>query len=143
MFYVTALLTILGGLGYQFFIKRVPVTLHPIISIVAVYILVIMLCLLLLPLFPFKGGILPQIRQLSWLHIALAFSVFFIELGFLLMYRHGWKLSTGNLVTGVFINVILVVIGLGFLNEKLSMVNILGILLSVVGVALIGYQSPN
>jgi drug/metabolite transporter (DMT)-like permease len=141
MFYLTALFAILGGLGYQFFIKRVPTTLNPFINVIAIYLVVIVLCLALLPLFPIQGKLSEQFKQLSWIHIVLAVSVTLIELGFLLMYRYGWNLSTGNLVTGVFINVILAAIGLWFLGEKLNPINIIGIALSVLGVALIGYRS--
>jgi drug/metabolite transporter (DMT)-like permease len=141
MFYITALFAILGGLGYQFFVKRVPATLNPFVNVIAIYMVVILFCLILLPLFPIKGGLATQVKQLSWLHIALAISVTLIELGFLLMYRYGWNLSTGNLVTGVFINVILAALGIGLLGEKLNTVNLIGIALSVLGVALIGYRS--
>jgi drug/metabolite transporter (DMT)-like permease len=141
MFYISALLAILGGLGYQFFIKRVPSTLNPFINIISIYLAVIVLCLALLPLFPLEGGLRNHLKQLSWLHLALAVSVTMIELGFLLMYRYGWNLSTGNLVTGVFINVVLVVIGLGLLGEKLNTINLIGIALSILGVTLISYRS--
>jgi drug/metabolite transporter (DMT)-like permease len=141
MFYISALVAVLGGLGYQFFVKRVPVTLNPLVNVVAVYLAVIVLCFALLPLFPLEGGLRKHLSQLSWLQLALAVSVAMIELGFLLMYRYGWNLSTGNLVTGVFINVVLVVIGIGLLGEKLNTVNLLGITLSILGVALISYRS--
>jgi drug/metabolite transporter (DMT)-like permease len=141
MFYISALLAILGGLGYQFFIKRVPSTLNPFINVISIYLAVIVLCLALLPLFPLEGGLRNHLKQLSWLHLALAVSVTMIELGFLLMYRYGWNLSTGNLVTGVFINVVLVVIGLGVLGEKLNTINLIGIALSILGVTLISYRS--
>jgi drug/metabolite transporter (DMT)-like permease len=141
MFYISALVAILGGVGYQFFIKRVPVTLNPLVNVVAVYLATIVLCILLLPLFPLEGGLRSHLKQLSWLQLALAVSVGMIELGFLLMYRYGWNLSTGNLITSVFINVALVVIGLGLLSEKLSGINLLGVALSIAGVALISYRS--
>jgi drug/metabolite transporter (DMT)-like permease len=141
MFYVSALLAILGGLGYQFFIKRVPSTLNPLVNVVSIYLAVIVLCIALLPLFPLEGGLRGHLKQLSWLQLALAVSVTMIELGFLLMYRYGWNLSTGNLVTGVFINVALVALGLGLLGEKLNAVNLVGIALSILGVALISYRS--
>ncbi len=143
MFYISALVAILGGAGYQVLIKRVPVTLNPLVNVVAVYIAVIVLCLVLLPLFPLEGGVVKHLKQLSWLHLALAVSVTMIELGFLLMYRYGWNLSTGNLITSVFINVVLVVIGISLLSEKLSLINLAGIALSIVGVALISYRSPS
>jgi drug/metabolite transporter (DMT)-like permease len=141
MFYVSALVAILGGVGYQFFIKRVPVTLNPLVNVVAVYLATIVLCILLLPLFPLEGGLRNHLKQLSWLQLALAVSVAMIELGFLLMYRYGWNLSTGNLITSVFINVTLVVIGVALLSEKLSGINLFGIALSIAGVALISYRS--
>jgi drug/metabolite transporter (DMT)-like permease len=141
MFYSSALVAVLGGLSYQSFVKRVPVTLNPLVNVVAVYIAVIVLCVALLPLFPLEGGLVKHLRQLSWLQPALAVSVTMTELGFLLMYRYGWNLSTGNLVTGVFINVVLVVIGIGLLGEKLNIINLIGIALSILGVALIGYRS--
>jgi drug/metabolite transporter (DMT)-like permease len=141
MFYISALVAILGGVGYQFFIKRVPVTLNPLVNVVAVYLATIVLCILLLPLFPLEGGLRSHLKQLSWLQLALAVSVAMIELGFLLMYRYGWNLSTGNLITSVFINVVLVVIGLSFLSERLSGINLLGVALSIAGVALISYRS--
>lgn len=64
-----------------------------------------------------------------------------IELGFLLMYRYGWNLGTGNLVTGVFINLILVGLGMTLLGEKVNLVNAIGIAFCILGVALIGYRS--
>jgi drug/metabolite transporter (DMT)-like permease len=141
MFYISALVAILGGVGYQFFVKRVPVALNTPVNVIAVYIAVIALCIILLPLFPLEGGLRNHIKQLSWLQLALAVSVVMIELGFLLMYRYGWNLSTGNLITGVFINVALVVIGIGLLSEKLNTVNLVGIALSILGVALMGYRA--
>lgn len=141
MFYVSAVLAVLGGLGYQFFIKRVPSTLNPLVNVVSIYLAVIVLCVALLPLFPLEGGLRNHLKQLSWLQLALAVSVAMIELGFLLMYRYGWNLSTGNLVTGVFINVALVALGLGLLGEKLNVVNLIGIALSILGVALISYRT--
>jgi drug/metabolite transporter (DMT)-like permease len=141
MFYISAVVAILGGLGYQIFVKRVPVTLNPLVNVIAVYLAVIVLCFALLPLFPLEGGLRKHLSQLSWLQLALAVSVTMIELGFLLMYRYGWNLSTGNLITSVFINVALVVIGIALLSEKLSALNLLGVVLSIVGVALISYRS--
>jgi hypothetical protein len=89
MFYISALVAILGGVGYQFFVKRVPVTINPLVNVIAVYIAVIVLCIMLLPLFPLEGGLRSHLKQLSWLQLALAVSIAMIELGFLLMYRYG------------------------------------------------------
>jgi drug/metabolite transporter (DMT)-like permease len=92
-------------------------------------------------LFPPKDGLISHVRQLSWIQIALAGSVLLLEVGFLLMYRFGWNLSTGNLVTGVVVNLTLVALGTLLLGEKVNLFNILGIVLSIIGVALISYKN--
>jgi hypothetical protein len=50
-------------------------------------------------------------------------------------------LGTGNLVTGVVINLVLVGLGVILLGEKVSIVNAIGIVFCILGVALISYRS--
>lgn len=140
MFYVSALIAIVGAVGYQYFVKRVPVSLNPVVSVIGVYIAVLILSIIILPFFPSEGGLVKQIRQLNWVQLAVAFSVLLIELGFLLMYRYGWNLSTGNLITGVIVNIALFGLGAVVLGEKVSPINAIGIVICVFGVALIGYR---
>ena len=140
MFYISAGVAIIGAVGYQYFVKRVPASLNPIVSIIGMYIVVLAIGVILLPLFPAEGGLRHHFRQLSWIQIALAISVIMIELGFLLMYRYGWSLGTGNLVTGVFINLVLVGLGMTLLGEKLNLINAIGIAACILGVALISYR---
>lgn len=140
MFYLSAFIAVLGAVGYQYFIKLVPPTLNPMISVMGCYLTVLGMGVVLLIFFPAQGGPLVHIRQLNWIQVVLAVTVIMIEIGFLLMYRYGWNLSTGNLVTGVFANVILLGLGLVLLGEKVSPINALGIILSIVGVALISYR---
>lgn len=141
MFYLSACIAIVGAVGYQYFVKRIPESINPIVSVLAMYVAVLALGLVLLPLFPSEGGFRNQLRQVSWVQVALAASVMMIELGFLLMYRYGWKLSSGNLVTGAIVNLILVGLGVGLLGEHMGPAKAAGIALCILGVALIGYSS--
>ena len=141
MFYISASVAIVGAVVYQYFVKRVPGTINPFVSVIATYVAVLALSVVLLVLVPTEGGLQNHFRQLSWIQLALAVSVIMIELGFLLMYRYGWNLSTGNLITGVIINMILVGLGVALLGEKVSFVNAFGIILCILGVALISYRS--
>ena len=141
MFYISAIFAITGAVGYQYFVKRVPVTLNPIISVMAMYIVILVLSMILLPIFPSEGGFRYHIHQVNWIQIAMAGCVTMGQLGFLLMYRYGWNLSTGNIVTGVFVNIILVSLGVALLGEKISITNTIGIVCCILGVALISYRS--
>jgi len=140
MFYLSAAIAVVGAVGYQHLVKRVPASLNPVVSVIGVYGSVLVLSAILLVAFPTQGGLLRQFRQLSWIQLVIAVAVLMIEIGFLWMYRYGWELSTGNLVTGAVVNLTLVVVGLSVLGEKVNAANILGIAVTIIGVALIGYR---
>ncbi len=105
------------------------------------YVAALFLSAALLLIFPAEGGLGKHFQQLNWTQLAVEGSVFLLELGFLLMYRYGWTLSTANVVTGVFINIALVTIGVALLREKISLIHAVGIFLSILGVAMISYRS--
>ena len=140
MYTLSAFIAIIGAVGYQYFVERVPVSINPIVSVIGMYVAVLVIGFILLPFIPPEGGLIKHIRQLNWIQLALAVSVILIELGFLLMYRYGWNLSTGNLITGVFVNIVLVGLGVMLLGEKVNPINTIGIILSIFGVTLISYR---
>lgn len=141
MFVLSALIAIMGTIGYHTFVKKTPTTINPVVSILAIYIFVIVICLIYLLLFHRDFDFLMQnARQVNWVQVVIAVSIFLMEMGFLLMYRYNWDLSIGNVVTGVFINLALLFIGVFFLKEGLSTINILGIFCCVVGVSLISLK---
>jgi drug/metabolite transporter (DMT)-like permease len=141
MFYLSAIVAVTGVVGYQYFAKHVPETLNPIVSVIVMYLVVLVLGVILLRIFPAESGLRYHLRQVNWIQIAMAVCVTMGQLGFLLMYRYGWNLSTGNIVTGVFVNIILVGVGVALLGEKLSLFNAIGIILSILGVVFISLRS--
>ena len=62
MFYLSACVAIVGAVGYQYFVKRIPASLNPIVSTIGIYVGVLALSVVLLPLFPADGGIRQQFR---------------------------------------------------------------------------------
>jgi drug/metabolite transporter (DMT)-like permease len=140
MFYISTAIAILGAVGYQYFVKRVPAGINPVVSVIGTYIAVLILGITLLPFFRAEGGLSKHIKQLSWIQLAVAASIFMLELGFLLMYRYGWDLGTGNLVTSVIINIILLILGVTVLNEMLIPLNMIGVVTCIIGVVLVSYR---
>jgi len=141
MYYLSALVAIIGAVGYQYYVKRVPTSINPVVSVLVQYVAVLVFGFGLLLFFRPEGGLRAQLQQITWVQVALAVTVLLIELGFLMMYRSGWNLSTGNVITGVVVNIVLVGLGVGLLGEKVTVVNAIGIALSILGVALISYRS--
>jgi drug/metabolite transporter (DMT)-like permease len=140
MFYISAAMATLGAVGYQFFIKLVPPTANPLVSILGLYLAALILGLALLLIFPVEGSLILHFRQLNWIQFAIAASVMLVNFGYLWMFRSGWDLSTAGLVTGVFINIILVALGVFFFAEQISLINAVGIFFCILGVALINYN---
>ena len=142
-FYLSAIVAILGTVGYHMLMKKIPSTINPLVSIVSIYVAIVILSTLMLPFFLGSGTLLAGLKQMTWLQGGIAFCILMMEIGFLMMYRSGWDLSTGNIVTGAIINIALGFIGVFLLKEGLSYLNIAGVLCCIVGVILIGYKSDS
>jgi len=48
MFYISAFLAIAGAVAYQYFVKRVPVSINPLVSVMGLYVAVLALSIILL-----------------------------------------------------------------------------------------------
>jgi len=137
----SAVFAILGTTLYHVFLKKVPATMDPMVSVAAIYVFVLILSALIFPFFIDKSTLLGHIKGVGWIQFGIACAVICMELGFLLMYRSGWNLSTGSIVTGVVVSFALLFVGVLFWQEKLSAINIAGVLLCVIGVSMISYSS--
>ena len=141
MFYIAPTIVLLGAVSFHYFAGRIPTSLNPIVAVTATYVAIAIIAACLIPLFPSDGVLAKQVRQLSWIQIAMAISVILLDIGFILMYRNGWDISTGNLVTSVFTNIALLLIGALIIGDKATLTNIAGVLICIAGVAMIGYKS--
>lgn len=140
LFNSSAGIAILATVAYHFFVKKIPSGINPIVSVIGIYAVVLVVSVAILPFVIEKGTLIENFRQLNWIQVVLAVVVLGMEMGFLLMYRYGWSLSVGNVVTGVVINIVLMAIGVLFLRERLSTLNIAGLLMCITGVAMVGYR---
>ena len=76
-------------------------------------------------------------RQLNWTAIALALAIIGLDLGFILLYRTGFEVSLGALVTQTAAAMLLVGIGVLVFREKLDLAQGVGIVLCLVGLWLV------
>ncbi len=78
--------------------------------------------------------------QLNWASFVLAFEIVGLEVGFLLAYRAGWNISSAAIFVNVAGTLLLVPVGLLFFKEKLSAVNLLGILVCILGLVMVNWK---
>ncbi len=140
LYFISAAIAVLAMVGYQVFIKKIPADVNPLVSVIAIYLVGLIVCVALLPFFLPTNQFIVHAQKIGWPHIIVGFAIVGIEMGFLLMYRSGWTLSTGYIMTSVAVNITLLAIGLLFFSEALSTVNVVGILLCIAGVTMMGFK---
>ena len=75
--------------------------------------------------------------QLSWSSIVLGFSLIGIELGYILLYRYGWKVNTGSLLVNAAVSLLLIFLGMMVYREMLSPRQVIGVIFCLLGTFMI------
>ncbi len=130
-------LAIACTVGYHLVLKLTPPGVNPLLSLLVTYALVTVLFGAFLLAAPGEFAWRQEIRQLNWTALALAVAIVGLDLAFLFLYRSGFEVSLGALVTQSAAAMLLLVVGVMAFREKLSAENALGIALCLVGLWLV------
>lgn len=130
-------IAIASTVGYHLVLKVTPAAANPFLSLAVSYALGATLFLAVYAATPQAVSLRESLQQLSWTAPALAVAVVLLDVGFLMLYRSGFEVSLGQLVTQSAAALLLLLLGVAFFRERLSLVNVGGILLCVVGLWLI------
>jgi drug/metabolite transporter (DMT)-like permease len=133
-------LIVAANLVYHLGQKAIPAGVHPLVSLCGSYLTALFLTLCLFPFFPVRGSVGQAVRQLRWSTVAVGISIVGVELGFLLAYRAGWRISLTSTSTGAVLALLLVPVGILAFGERLSAANVAGVALCVAGLALVAQR---
>jgi len=136
-FYLAFGLTVMGMLLYHLSQKAVPKEANPLFVIVIAYLVGIAVCLLIALVYPAKKGLLETFKGSNWAVFTLGAAAALIELGFLLAYRTGWKISIAAVATNAAAAIVLIPVGLLVFKDHLSLRNVIGLLFCILGLALV------
>jgi len=136
---LTASLAAISTVLYNLFQKLTPPDANPALALSITYGISLAAPLALFGFYPptHLGAALPK---LNWASFALGLAIFGVEIGTLLAYRAGWQVSLLAITVNVAASVALVLIGSLFFKEKLSLVNLLGILVCLGGLAMVNFK---
>lgn len=137
LLYATLALTIAGNVLYHLAQKSIPGGVHPVVSIIASYVTAIVLSAAIFIAFPLRESLAAEVRKLNWATIAVGLSIVAVEIGFLLAYRAGWRVSMASVTANTTVALILLPTGILFFRERVSPTNAIGLLLCVVGLVLV------
>ena len=140
LFYFSIALAIGSSVLYHFTQKQIPSGANPAVSVIVTYIISLILCFILLFFLPPKNGFISALRQLNWASYMLALSLVGLEVGFLLVYRSGWNIGIAAVLVNVVASLILVPVAIFYFKDKLSLVNIIGILVCLAGLVMLNWK---
>ena len=138
--YIWPVLLILGSnIAYNLMTKSTPAQVNPFASLTVTYLVAAVFSFILL-LFSSSGHPLADFREVNWTGIVLGMAIVGLELGYICLYRAGWNISVGSLVTNVLLAACLLVIGLIVFKEAVGVKQMLGIAVCLCGLVLINMK---
>jgi len=129
--------TIVSAAAYHIVLKLTPTGVNPYLSLAVTYFVVTAAFALAYVAMPGSGTARAAFGQLNWTAWILGIVIVFLDFAFLMMYRGGFDVSLGQIVSQSGTALLLLLIGTAFFSEKLSLANVAGILLCVAGLWLI------
>ena len=140
LFYFSITLAIASSALYHFVAKSTPSNVNFTISLLVTYAIAFVVTLIGFFFFPITGGIKAELAKLNWASIGLAIAVVGIEYGFLLVYRAGWNLGIAAVLVNVVASLILLPVAIFLFKDKISWVNIAGIVVCFVGLVMLNWK---
>jgi uncharacterized membrane protein len=139
-FYSSMGLVIVSIALYHVFQKLTAPSANPLLALTVTFGTCTLFCFVLFLFSERALNLTAGLRKLNWASIALAFAIVGTDLGFLLAYRAGWKISLGAAIANVTVTLLLLPIGWLFFSERCSPTTLAGVIVCVVGLALVNYK---
>lgn len=139
LFYFSITLAIGSSALYHFVAKSTPSNVNFTVSLLVTYGVAFGMTLFTFFFFPTKS-VIAELKLLNWASIGLAVAIVGIEFGFLLTYRAGWNLGIAAVLVNVVASLILVPVAVFIFKDKISLVNIAGILVCLAGLMMLNWK---
>lgn len=129
-----------GNVLYNISQKSIPSGAPPLLSLLVTYAVAFVATALLLPLAPEKVQIREGIARLNWASVGVGVAIVAVELGVLLAYRAGWRMSVATLTVNSALALVLVPVGIIVYRERMSAANVAGLVLCLAGLLLVARE---
>ncbi|SHH53193.1 EamA family transporter [Clostridium grantii] len=139
LYYLPILIIVLANITYHVSAKSVPKEMDSFFFLSLLYIISAVISFVI---YFFRAGagftdVPNQAKFINWVPFLFAFGIVGLELGNILMYRVGWNISLGSLVSNMLLGIALIVLGYFVYKETFSMKQVLGVVCCMVGLVLI------
>jgi uncharacterized membrane protein len=137
MHYLSLGLVVMSNTGYHLSSRSIPEGGNQFLGTCLAYLAALMISLIAFTVTK-KHSFREEWKAISKRYALLGCFIPGLETGFILMYHNGWQVSQGALVAEVSTCALLVVIGIAVFKDRLSRINLLGVILCFAGVIMAG-----
>ena len=130
-------LVVICNVFYNLCTKYTPEQANPFLSLTVTYIVAAIVSFFAFCLSGQIQNIGAEMAKLNRYSFILGLSVIGLEVGYIYMYRAGWKISTGSLVANISLACILIFVGILLFKEHITLKQMIGIGVCIVGLILI------
>ncbi len=131
------LMVILANTFYNICMKSMPADVNPFGALMVTYLVAAIISGLIFIFMVGPGNVGVEITKLNWTSIILALAIVGLEVGYVFVYRAGWTVSTASVVANIGLACVLLFVGYFLYRENVSLQQILGIIVCIVGLILI------
>lgn len=135
-------LIVLSNLCYQSCSKSASPAVSPFAALVFVYLIAAAGSFVFYLVFDGRGltGLWQSIPQMNWANFLMGLAIVGLEGGFLYLYKTGWSVSVGPIITYTCVALGLLAVGALFYHEHITLRQILGTLVCLGGIALVAVK---
>ncbi|MEA4986710.1 MAG: EamA family transporter [Anaerovorax sp.] len=131
------LIVIFANTFYNICAKSTPEGVQPFAAITVTYITAAVLSVILFFITSENKNLFSEMHNINWTSFGLGLAIVGLEFGYIQVYRAGWNVSIGSLVTNIGLAIVLIFVGLLLYKETISLNQIIGIVLCIAGIIFI------
>jgi uncharacterized membrane protein len=136
-YYLPFALAVSGSLLYHLSQRSIPKGANPFYATVVAYAVGAALCAVCAHFYPAGRSFAETVRGANWAVYAVGVAVVMIEVGFLLAYRAGWKVSVAAVSVNVASTAALLPVGVLLFKDHITPRNMVGLVFCVLGLILV------
>jgi drug/metabolite transporter (DMT)-like permease len=137
LFFLPIIIIVVSNVIYDVSAKSIREDLNAYAGITIIYsILAVFYFLLFIILNP-TGSVSAELSQVNWAVATFALGSIGLESGYIFLYRAGWNISLGGMVCNILLAVSMLAVGFLLFRETVSLIQLLGVLLCMVGLIII------
>ena len=122
---------------YNISTKSTPGDVNAFVSLATSYFIAMLGSLMMFFFTAESKNLLVELSKTNWSAIALGIAIVGLEFGYICVYRAGWKIGVASLVANISLACVLLLIGVFFYKEVITLKQLLGMGICAIGLMLI------